>query len=93
MIKNLRSTVFKRKTVLSASNVPKTCKIDSKLWQQILNELTKETFKFGQDITENIVSYDQLVDFAVKCHNPLTWLERAKETAHKIHSGHKPGIL
>ena len=41
--------------------------------------MPKETFKFCQDITENIVSYDQLVDFAVKCDIPLTWLERAKE--------------
>ena len=25
------------------------------------------------------MTYDQLVDFAVKCDIPLTWLERAKE--------------
>ena len=77
--KTPESTVFKRKTVLTARKVPKNCEIDTKLWQQILNELPKDTFKFCQDITENIVSYDQLVDFAVKCDIPLTWLERAKE--------------
>ena len=52
---------------------------DQKLWQKIQSELSKELFQFCKDVTENIGTYSQLVDFAVKCDVPLTWLERAKE--------------
>ena len=51
----------------------------AKLWQQIENELPKELLKICHDITENIMTYDQLVDFVMKCDIPLTWVERAKE--------------
>ena len=51
----------------------------AKFWQQIEKDLPKELLKFCQEITENIMTYDQLVNFAVKCDIPLTWLERAKE--------------
>ena len=44
--KTPESTVFKRKTVLTARKVPKTREVDTILWQQILNELPRETFKF-----------------------------------------------
>ena len=49
------------------------------LWQQIEQELPKELMKFCHEVTENIMTYDHLVDFVVKCYIPLTWLERAKE--------------
>ena len=55
--------------------MPKVCEKDKKLWQQIQSEL----YRFCKDVTENIGTYDQLVDFAVKCDIPLTWLERVKE--------------
>ena len=35
--------------------------------------------KFCKDVTENIGTNDQLVEFAVKCEIPLTWVDRAKE--------------
>ena len=73
------TTVFKRHTVLIPRKVANNHLGATKLWQQIQSELSKEPFKFCRDITENIVTYDQLVDFAVKCDIPLTWLERAKE--------------
>ena len=62
--------------------MPNVCENDrnkQKLWQKIQSELSKELFKFCKDVTENISTYSQLVDFAVKCDVPLTWLERAKE--------------
>ena len=58
---------------------PKAHENDKKLWQQIQSELSKELFRLCKDVTENIGTYDQLVDFGVKCDLPLTWLERAKE--------------
>ena len=51
----------------------------TKQWQQIENELPRELLNFCHDITENIMTYDQLVDFAVKCDIPIGWVERAKE--------------
>ena len=50
-----------------------------KLWQKVQSELSKELFRFCKDITENISTYSQLMEFAVKCDIPLTWLDRAKE--------------
>ena len=35
--------------------------------------------RFCKEITENIGTYSQLVNFAVKCDVPLTWIDRAKE--------------
>ena len=70
--------VFKRQSVLTHRKMPKVCN-DQKLWQKIQSELSKELFRFCKDVTENIGTYSQLVDFAVQCDVPLTWLERAKE--------------
>ena len=70
--------VFKRQSVLTLREMPKACN-DQKLWQKIQSELSKELFQFCKDVTENIGTYSQLVDFAVKCDVRLTWLERAKE--------------
>ena len=77
--KTSETTVFKRHTVLISSKACKNHQEATKLWQQIENELPKELLKFCHKITENIMTYDQLVDFAMKCDIPLTWLERAKE--------------
>ena len=74
--------VFKRQSVLTLPKLPKVCENDrnkQKLWQKIQSELSKELFKFCKDVTENIGTYSQLVEFAVKCDIPLTWLDRAKE--------------
>ena len=73
--------VFKRQSVLTLRKMPNVHENenDKKLWQQIQSELSKELFKFCKDVTKNIGTYSQLVDFAVKCDVPLTWLERAKE--------------
>ena len=73
------TTVFKRHTVLIPRKASNKGLGATKLWQQIQGEFSKGPFKFCQEITENIVTYDQLVDFAMKCDIPLTWLERAKE--------------
>ena len=70
--------VFKRQSVLTLRKMPKV-QNEQKLWQKIQSELSKELFWFCKDVTENIGTYSQLVDFAVKCDVPLTWLERAKE--------------
>ena len=77
--KTPETTVFKRHTVLIPSKTSKKSPELGKFWQQIQKDMPKELLKFCQEITENIVTYDQLVDFAVKCDIPLTWLERAKE--------------
>ena len=74
--------VFKRQSVLTLLKMPNVHENDrnkQKLWQKIQSKLSKELFKFCKDVTENIGTYSQLVDFAVKCDVPLTWLERAKE--------------
>ena len=34
---------------------------------------------FCEDITNNILSHDQLLDFAIKCDIPTKWVEKAKE--------------
>ena len=74
--------VFKRQSVLTLPkrpNVRENDRSNQKLWQTIQSELSKELFKFCKDITENIGTYSQLVEFAMKCDIPLTWLDRAKE--------------
>ena len=71
--------VFKRQSMFTLRKMPKAHENDNKLWQQIQSELSKELFRFCKDVTENIGTYNQIVDFAVKCGIPLTWLERAKE--------------
>ena len=49
------------------------------MWEKIQIELPKELSRFCKEVTENINTYSQLVDFAVKCNVPLTWIDRAKE--------------
>ena len=77
--KTPETTVFKRHTVLVPSKTSKKSLEMGKFWQQKEKDLPKELLKFCQEITENIVTYDQLVNFAVKSDIPLSWLERAKE--------------
>ena len=75
----LATPVFKRQSVLTLPKRPNVCENDRnkpKLWQKVQSELLKELFS---DITENIGTYSQLMEFAVKCDIPLTWLDRAKE--------------
>ena len=50
----------------------------TKQWWQIENELPREISNFCHDVTDNIMTYDQLMDFAVKCDIPISWVERAK---------------
>ena len=53
--------------------------INKSCGRKIQSEHSKELFKFCKDVTENIGTYSQLVEFAVKCDISLTWLDRAKE--------------
>ena len=74
--------VFKRLSVLTLKKKPNTHKNvenNVKWWQKIQSELCKELVKFCKDVTENIGTNDQIVEFAVKCDIPLTWVDRAKE--------------
>ena len=66
-------------TLPKRPNVHENDRNKQKLWQKVQSELSKELSKFCKDITENIGTYSQLVEFAVKCDIPLTWLDRAKE--------------
>ena len=73
---------FQRQSVLTLAKRPNVNENDRnkpKLWQKVQSELSKELFRFSRDITENIGTYSQLMEFAVKCDIPLTWLDRAKE--------------
>ena len=76
------ASVFKHQSALTLPKRPDVRANDrneQKLWQKIQSELSKELYKFCKEVTENISTYSQLVDFAVKCDVPLTWLDRAKE--------------
>ena len=57
----------------------KNCLGRTKVWQQVQCELLREIFNFCDDITNNILTQDQLLDFAIKCDIPNCWVERAKE--------------
>ena len=71
--------VFKRQSMLTLRKVPKVASSDDrKLWQQVQSELSKVLYRFCKDVTENIGTSDQLIDFAIRCDIPLIWLERAK---------------
>ena len=52
---------------------------EPKLWEKIQIELPKDLSRFCKEVTENIGTHSQLVDFAVKCDVPLTWIDRVKE--------------
>ena len=72
------ASVFKCQSALT---LPKRSNVDRdepKLWEKIQRELLKELSRVCKEITENISNYGQLVDFALKCDVPLTWIERAK---------------
>ena len=71
--------VFKRQTVLNPKGASKNCLGMAKHWQKVENELPRELLNFCHDITDNIMTHDQLVDFEVKCDIPNCWVERAKE--------------
>ena len=74
--------VFKRQSVLTLKKRPndhKTNDNEEKQWQKVQSELSKELLKFSKDVTENIGTYGQLAEFAMKCDIPLTWVDRAKE--------------
>ena len=53
--------------------------MNPKLWEKIQVELPKDLSRFCKEVTENIGTHSQLVDFTVKCDVPLTWINRAKE--------------
>ena len=77
-----KTPTFKRQSVLTPPKRPNLCENDRnqpKLWQKVQSELPKELFWFCKDITENIGTNDQLIEFAMKCDIPLTWVDRAKE--------------
>ena len=77
-----KTPVFKRQSVLTLKKKPKAHKNNEnkvKRWQKVQSELSKELLKFSKDVMENIGTYDQLVNFAMKCDIPLTWVDRAKE--------------
>ena len=74
--------VFKRQSVLTLKKNPNAHTNDEnnvKLLQKIQSKLCKELVKFCKDVTENIGTSAQLVESAVKCDIPLTWVDRAKE--------------
>ena len=71
--------MFKRHNVLNPSRASKNCLGMAKHWQQVENELPKELLNFCHNITDNIMTYDQLVNFAIKCSIPIGWVERSKE--------------
>ena len=73
------TTVFKKQTVLSPSRASKNCLEMTKQWQQIENALPKELLNLCHDITDNIMTCDQLIDFAIKCDIPLGWVDRVKK--------------
>ena len=50
-----------------------------KQWQKVQSELSKELLKFSKEVIDNFGTYDQLVEFAVKCDIPLTWVDRVKK--------------
>ena len=50
-----------------------------KYWQQVKSEMPKEILNFSEDIIFNIITYDQLHDFAIKCDISTNWVEGAKE--------------
>ena len=60
----------------NASNVARK---ESKLWKKIQKELPNDLSRFCKEVTENIGTYSDLVDFAVKCDVPITWIDRAKD--------------
>ena len=76
------ASVFKCQLALTLPkrpNVREDDRNEPKLWEKIQSKLSKELYMFCKEITENIGTYSQLVNFAVKCDVPLTWIDRTKE--------------
>ena len=76
------ASVYKSQSALTppkCSNVSNAARKELKLWEKIQIELPKELSRFCKEVTENIATYSDLVDFAVKCDVPITWIDRAKE--------------
>ena len=65
--------------IAKSPNVSKVARKKPKLWEKIQIELPKDLTRFCKEVTENIGTYSQLFDFAIKCDVPLTWIDRAKE--------------
>ena len=76
------ASVFKCQSALTLPKRPsvrKDNRNEPKLWEKIQIKLPKDLSRFCKEIAENIGTYSQLVNFAVKCDVPLTWIDRAKE--------------
>ena len=76
------ASVYKSQSALTppkSPNVGPVARQEPKLWENIQKELPKELSRFCKEATENIGTYSDLVDFAVKCDVPITWIDRAKE--------------
>ena len=73
------ASVFKRQSALTPQSPNDNNRIEPKSWERIQNDLSTELRRFCKEITENIGTHSQLVDFAVRCDVPLTWIDRAKE--------------
>ena len=76
------ASVYKTQSALTPPrypNVSKPARTELKLWEKIQIELPKDLSRFCKEVTENIGNYSDLVDFAVKCDAPITWIDRAKE--------------
>ena len=76
------ASVYKTKSALTppkSSNVTSPARNELKLWEKVQIELPKELSWFCKEVTENIGTYSDLVDFAVKCDVPITWIDWAKE--------------
>ena len=76
------ASVYKSQSALTPPKSPNASIIarkELKLWEKIQIELPKDLSRFCKEVTENIGTYSDLVDFAVKCDVPITWINRAKE--------------
>ena len=72
------ASVYKSQSALTPPKRPNVDNVERKepkLWEKIQIELPKDLSRFCKEVTENIGTYSQLVDFAVKCDVP-THLDR-----------------
>ena len=64
------ASVYKSQSALTlpkSPNVGPVARQEPKLWEKLQKELPKELSRFCKEVTENIGTYSDLVDFAVKC--------------------------
>ena len=76
------ASVYKNHSALTppkCPNVSTVARKELKLWEKIQVEMPKELSRFCKEVTQNIGTYSDLVEFAVKCDVPITWIDRAKE--------------